>query len=188
MTTFTQLSADVQAWCARTDIATKIPTFCTLFENRINRNLRLRQMETAFSGTIASNAIALPTGWLQFKRLWADGYEDSILQPQTLEEVLRETQGVPTLYAVDGTNVRFNGTGDITGVYYKAIPSLYADEYNWLSVLAYDAYLFGVLAEVYTYQKDDAAMQSAYARSSSILDGLDGADKRLTGPLRARAR
>lgn len=187
MTTYTQLAADVQSWSARSDVADKIPTMVALFENRINRQMRVRQMETAFTGTIASNVLALPTGWLEFKRLWDDRYPDSPLKPQTLDTVYQSTEGPPTLYATDGTNVRFNGTGSITGVYYKAIPSLFADGYNWLSVLAYDAYLFGVLAEVATWLKDDAGIQTYYARSAAILKDVEGADKRLTGPLVARA-
>lgn len=187
MTTYATLAADVVSWSARSDIATKIPTMCALFEARVNRELRVRQMETSFTGTIASNLIALPTGWLEFKRLWIDGYEDNQLKPSTLESVAMSVDGVPNLYATDGTNVRFNGTGDVTGVYYKAIPSLYADGYNWLSTLAYDAYLFGVLAEVAGYQRDDAEFQKHYARSDSILKAVAGADRRLTGPLVARA-
>ena len=187
MTTYATLAADVQSWSARTDIADKIPTMCALFEARVNRSMRVRQMEAAFTGTTVDNLLPLPTGWLQFKRLWVDGYEEKTLLPQPLEFVTRKTEGIPNLYSVDGTNVRFNGDGSITGVYYKAIPSLYADGYNWLSVAAYDAYLFGVLAEVAEYMKDDAGFQKNFARSTAVLDSLAGSDKRLSGPLVARA-
>jgi len=187
MTTWTQLSNDVQSWCARTDIATQLPTMCAIFEGRINRNIRVRQMEAAFSGTIATNVIALPADFLEFKRVWHDSYPDCPLKPQTLESVVQSVEGVPTLYALDGTNVRFNGTGSVTGVYYQKIPSLYVNATNWLSVTAYEAYLFGVLAEVATYQKDEAAHQVHYLRASAVLDSLSGADRRLNGPLVARA-
>ena len=99
---------------------------------------------------------------------------------------MMNTQGVPTLYALDGSNVRFNGSGSITGTYYQKIPSLYADGWNWLSVAAYDAYLFGVLAEVEGYLKDDAEMQKHYARANAVLESFKSADKRLSGPLVAR--
>jgi hypothetical protein len=187
VTTYAQLAADVQSWSARTDIASQIPTMCALFEARVNRSLRVRQMETAFAGTIVDSVIALPTGWLQFKRLWMDGYEERTLQPTTVERIRFNDEGIPKNYAVDGTNVRFDGSGDVSGVYYKTIPSLYADGYNWLSVLAYDAYLFGVLAEVAEYMKDDAGFQKNFARSTAVLDSIAGADKRLSGPLVARA-
>ena len=186
MTTYTILIADVATWAARSDLSVPIPTMVALFEARCNRALRVRQMETSFTGTIASNVIALPTGWLEFKRLWPDSYPKCTLLPQTMEVVREETDGVPTFYATDGTNVRFNGTGDITGVYYKAIPSLQTNETNWLCTAAYDAYLFGVLAEAADYRKDDAEMTKYFARSGAILDDIQAADRRLTGPLVSR--
>jgi hypothetical protein len=188
MTTYTQLKADFMAWSARTDIEAKIPTMCALFEARVNRGLRVRQMEASFTGTPVANVLPLPAGWLQWKRLWPDAYADCPLQPQTLDIVYERTQGVPTHYAVDGTNVRFNGVGAVSGVYYQGVPSLVTNETNWLSVLAYDAYLFGVLAEVSTYIMDDAELAKHYARSQAVLDDVASADKRHFGPLRSVAR
>ena len=158
----------------------------TMFEARVNRKMRVRQMETAFSGTIASNVIAQPTGFLAFKRLNVTGRTEWTLKPQTLEVVRAETEGIPDLYALDGTNVVFNGTGSVEGIYYKAIPTLVTAA-NWLSTAHYDAYLWGVLAEVYAYLRDDTELQKALSRSQSILDSIEGADERLTGPLVARA-
>lgn len=187
MTTYATLVADIESWSARSDITAKIPTMVALFESRVNRTLRVRQMEASFTGTIANNVIPLPSGWLEFKRLWVVGYESHTLYPQSLERVVIDTEGVPNYYATDGSNVRFNGTGDIAGVYYTAIPSLYTQGTNWLSVLAYDAYLFGVLAEVATYQRDMEALQAHYARASAALESVSGSDTRLRGPLVARA-
>lgn len=186
MTTYTQLVSDVAAWTVRTDLADKIPGFTKLFESRVNRLLRVRKMEASFTGTIASNTINLPSDFLEFKRLWVDGYEHRQLHPQTLEVVMMETEGVPTLYALDGSKVRFNGTGSITGVYYQSIPSLQTNEYNWLSVAGYECYLFGVLAEAENYLKNDIEMQKHWERSKAAMDQLMGADNRLHGPLVAR--
>lgn len=187
MTTYAILAADVASWSARGDLASVLPRMCSLFENRVNRKLRVRQMEAAFSGAITDNVIAQPANFLEFKRLSPSGFPHQIIQPQTLDYVRRETEGIPYAYALDGTDVRFNGTGDVEGTYYRSIPSIVTDGYNWLSVLAYDAYLWGVLAEVYGYQRDNEEQQKALARSQSILDSVEGADKRLNGPLVARA-
>lgn len=188
MTTYTQLKADVVSWSARTDIEAKMPTMCALFEARVNRGLRVRQMEATFTGTPVANVLALPAGWLQWKRLWADAYPECPLQPQTLDVVYERTQGIPSHYATDGANVRFNGASAVAGVYYQGVPALATNETNWLSVLAYDAYLFGVLAEVSSYLMDEAELAKHYARSQAILDDVAAADKRLFGPLRAVAR
>jgi hypothetical protein len=188
MTTYTQLLADLQDWSVRTDIAAKVPTMVGLFETRVNRTLRTRQMEASFAGTIANNVVALPAGWLEFKRIWPDAEPKSTIHPQTLELVRERIEGVPTLYATDGTNVRFNGAGAVTGVYFQAIPGLVANGTNWLCTVAYDAYLFGVLAEIADYMKDDAAMAKYFARSNAVLDDIAGVNMRLYGPLRAVKR
>jgi hypothetical protein len=186
MTTYTQLLADVQDWSARTDVAVKVPTMVGLFETRVNRLLRTRQMEASFAGTIANNVVPLPAGWLEFKRIWPSSNDKFTLHPQVLEAVILRTEGSPTHYATDGANVRFNGNGDVAGVYFQAIPGLVANETNWLSTAAYDAYLFGVLAEIADYMKDDAAMAKYFARSNAVLDDVAGANVRLYGPLVSR--
>lgn len=186
MTTYATLVSDVASWSGKTNLTDVIPRMVALFENRVNRELRVRDMEASFSGTIASNVIAQPSNFLQIKRVWADNYPECHLKPQTLDEVRKKTQGVPNLYALDGSSIRFNGTGDVTGVYYRSIPSLQTDGYNWLSTNHYDAYLFGVMAEVCMWMKDPEGLQIYRARSNGVLDEIMGADKRLSGPLVAR--
>ena len=186
MTTYATLLSDVASWSGKTNLTDVLPRMVALFENRVNRDVRVRAMEAAFSGTIADSVIAQPANFLEFKRLWPDAYPKNYLYPQTIDEVRRNTEGVPTIYAIDGTDVRFNGTGDISGVYYRSIPSLQTDGFNWLSTGHYDAYLFGVMAEVCTWLKDYEGVQIHYARSKGILDDMMGADKRLYGPLVAR--
>jgi hypothetical protein len=183
--TYAQLVTDVASWSGKTNL-TDIPRMVKLFENRVNRDVRVRAMEADYSGVIVDNESALPADFLQFKRLWPVGYPKNYLYPQTLDEVRCKIEGVPTLYALDGENVRINGTGDIAGVYFKKIPSLQTDGYNWLSTDHYDAYLFGVMAEVCNWMKDYEGYQINFARSKGILDDMMGADMRLSGPLVAR--
>lgn len=193
MTTYAQLLTDVPAWISRTDVATYIPTFVSLFEARVNRRLRVRQMETAFAGTIdADNQIALPADWAAFKTLWADGSEHSPFHSQTLEYVVARnyTSGAPMAYAIDGANVRFDGSGDVVGVYYKNVPGLVANGTNWLCTAAYDAYLFGVLSEAHLYMMDEQRAAALYARADDALNNVTSSDQRdrFSGPLVARVR
>lgn len=190
MTTYTTLVADVAKWSARTDLDALMPTFCRLFEARVGRELRVRQMEASFAGTITANVVALPADWLQFKRLWPTAYPDCDIRAQTLEVVRERVEGVPFYFAIDGGNVRFNGAGGVAGTYYQAIPALATavSGTNWLLTLAYDAYLFGVLAEVADYMMDDAALAKHQAKSAAIIDNIRAADTRLNGPLQAVKR
>lgn len=193
MTTWTQLQADVISWTNRTDVSDKIASFVGVFEARCRRNLRVRAMETAFSGTInASNKIAIPAGFLAFKALWPTATPQVPITVQFLDYLIarNRTTGVPTSYTLDGTNVLFDGVGAITGVYYTDIPGIVANASNWLSVSAYDAYLYGTLSEVWDYLQDDVQAQKYLQRSAVVLESLIGADARdkHSGPLVARKR
>jgi hypothetical protein len=193
MTTYAQLLTDVPAWINRTDLAAYVPTFVGLFEARVNRRLRVRQMEAAFTGTIdASNQITLPSDWAAFKTLWADGYEHSPFKPQSLEFVVAQnrTSGAPTVYAIDGSNVRFDGAGDVVGVYFQKVPGLVANGSNWLCTAVYDAYLFGVLSEAHVFMLDEQRAAAFYARADDVLTNITDTDKRdrFSGPLVSRVR
>lgn len=193
MTTWTQLQADVVSWTNRTDISDKIASFVGVFEARCRRNLRVRAMETAFAGTIAANnKIALPAGFLAFKALWPTASQQVPITAQFLDYVLaRDKQtGTPTSYALDGANVLFDGSGDVSGVYYTDIPGIVANASNWLSVASYDGYLYGTLSEVWDYLQEYEQAQKYLQRSAVVLESLIGADARdkHSGPLVARKR
>lgn len=192
MTTYAQLQSDFPLWLKRSDINDQLPGFVALFESRLSRRLRVRKMETAFSGTIDSaNKIALPSNWLAFKALWKTGAQRSTFKPQTLETVVSREKfsGTPAMYAIDGGSVCFDGSGDVSGVYYAAIPGLVANGANWLSVAAYDAYLFGVLSEAHLYSLSPQEAAVAGARSEAVLAEIDLTDKRdrFSGLITARA-
>jgi hypothetical protein len=191
MTTWAQLQADFPGWAKKDDQGTLLAGFVALFESKVGRKLRTRRQETAFTGTIASDVIALPADFLAFKTLWPDGSESVALKAQSLETVASiPTGGRPTLYAVGASTVRFNGSGDVSGIYYAAVPGLVATGTNWLSVQAYDAYLFGVLAESAAFQLDNDRMALYMMRSDAALAEVNATDQRdrFSGPLVSRAR
>lgn len=193
MTTWTQLQADVIALSNRTDIADKIGRFAAVFEDRLRRNLRVSAMEEAFSGTIdADNEIAKPADFLAFRAVWPVSFKSTQLTPQSLESVVARdrTSGPPTMYALKSDAILFDGSGDVAGVYYKDIPGIEANGSNWLSVYAYDAYLFGTLSEAWDYVGDDAQAQKYLQRSAVVIDSIGAADQRDRhhGPLVARKR
>lgn len=193
MTTWTQLQADVPAWVNRSDMASEMSRFTRLFEAKAGRQLRTRRQEASFSGTISgANKLALPSDWAGFKTLWLSGQEQSPFVAQSLESVVAKnrTSGAPTMYAIDGSSVRFDGSGDVVGVYYQTLPSIETAGSNWLSVAAYDAYLCGVVAEAWLYLLDENRASLMAAKSQNALDSLMSADQRdkFNGPLVARKR
>lgn len=185
---YTQLSAQVAQWMNRDDLTARIPDFIALTEERLNRHLRVRQMETTLAATaITNNTITPAANVLDVKALWVPNYERNPLTAQSLESVVAAGgDGIPTMYAWDGASLRFDGAGDVQGVLYVRIPALATAATNWLSDTAPSLYLFGALTEAALYVGDDPSLWQA--RFDQALSELQGNDQRRAGPLVARAR
>jgi hypothetical protein len=186
--TYSELLTNVAKWMNRDDLTAIIPDFVLLTEERINRALRVRQMEVTLAATpIVSNQIALASDIVDAKLLWV--LAGCPLKAQSLESVTANgATGTPSLYALSGGNLVFDGAGTVQGVLYQRIPALATSLSNWLSVAAPSLYLFGAMAEAKLYVGDEAGAQSWDARFQGALDELAGNDNRLQGPLVARAR
>lgn len=187
---YTQLLAAIADVIHRTDLSSAIPTFVMVTEAKLNRHLRVRQMENVLSATpITSGVITLASDIADVKTLWLPGYEGTPLKRQSLEAVVAsETQGVATLYARRGaSDLYFNGTGDVQGVLYQKIPALSGTNLtNWLLDEHPDVYLYGGLVEAAIYTKDDPSTYEA--KYLSALNEVASIENRYTGPLMARAR
>lgn len=191
--TYASLQASLAQWLNRSDLTAIIPDFIRLAEERLNRDLRVRQMEVPLSQTpIVSNVIAVPLATVGVKTLWVVGSESEPLKPQTYEYVIAQATGsTATHYAWQGDTFCFNGSGTVTGVLYQQIPSLSATQTsNWLLSQAPSAYLYGAMREAYDYLRDDVERDRWAARLQSVVDSLQGVEKRdlYSGPLVARAR
>lgn len=188
--TYTEISERVADWLNRSDLATRIPDFIALTEERLNRALRVRQMESSLAATaITDNLITPAADVVDVKALWVPNYERTPLKPQGLESVVAGgPQGTPTMYAWDGTDLRFDGAGDVQGVLYVRIPALETADTNWVSEGPWSLYLFGALMEAALFVKDEATAASWDGRFQAVLSEVQGNDQRRSGPLVARAR
>lgn len=185
--TYTEIQAQIAAWSNRNDLTAVIPDFIALTEERVNRHLRVRQMEVAMQLTsIVNNLITPPAGTIDVKTLWLDGYEGTPLHIQSFESALSwQTDALTTLFAWKGSDLYFNGGGEVRGVLYERIPALATNDTNWLSEAAPSVYLFGGLMEMASYTGGDPSLWQA--RFDATLNELSGNDRRYNGPLVARA-
>lgn len=190
--TYTELLTNITLYSKRTDLAAMLPTFIELAETRLNSFLRVREMEGSVGGTISPvNELALPADFGSMKAICAVGYERSRLQPQTLETVIGtgRISGAPMLYAFTSSTLRFDGTGDVLGVYFKRLPALATNGSNWLSTAHHDTYLFTALSELHAYVQD--ATQTAFydAKAREVMDAIQKNDMRdrFSGQLTAKA-
>jgi hypothetical protein len=170
------------------------PDLVSLAEDRINRTLRVRQMETALAETIigASNEIAVPEGTVGVKTLWVPNYESTPLSAQPYERVVQlGIEGVPTSWAWQGDNFYFDGVGSVRGVLYQRVPALSdTATSNWLLTTYPSAYLFGALCEGWLYVGNEAEAKLWQDRQLAVLSEIQGNAMRdtLSGPLQVRAR
>lgn len=162
--TYATLQSAVGQWLHRSDLSGVIPDFITLAEANINRKLRIREMETstATTSTGGTRAVALPTNWLEGKRVYLSTNPITVLSyipPQDYwSRYMSTTSGIPVCYTIEGENILLGPIPDAGYV----VNFLYYQKQGALSATAHtvftnnpDIYLFGALTEAQPYVKDD---------------------------------
>lgn len=177
---YTQLQATVADWLHRTDLDDVIPAFIKLAESRINRDLRVAEMEAVATGSHLSGDIALPDDYRQVKSLLVDGRPMAYMS-QLQGEVYAGQQ--PYGYTQIGNVFKLYPSGGerYTLHYYASIPSLSdIDQSNWLLTKYPDVYLYATLLESAPYIKDDARVQTwaaAYQNAIGTVMAQDTVQK-----------
>ena len=181
LSTYSDLHTAVANWSHRSDLTSILPDLILVAENRIWRDVRCREMETALSATIASGVIALPTGYLDLKFAYVDGSPTQSLTRSSASQVYqsypnRVSDGKPKMIAREGTNLIFgpypDSTYTIKGIYYQQLTSIQTSA-NALFVKYPDLYLFATLAEVATYTRDQNAVSEWNQKFQLINDQIN---------------
>jgi hypothetical protein len=165
LTNYTDLKASVATWLHRSDLTSEIVDFVTLGEKRLNRKLRLLQMENSDTVTLsaAADSIAFPTGFLEHidLRYDSDDWQPTQHSIKDMHKFTDTATGRPNYYAVTSL-YQFNRPADeeysMTATYYKAW-DLATDSTNWLMTNAPDAYLYATLLEAGAFIKDASRIQ-----------------------------
>jgi hypothetical protein len=204
ITSYAQLKSSIADYLNRDDLTAVIPTFISLAEAQMDREVRHYRMIERVSGQIDSRYSQIPNGWVEtvrFNIATGEGAETR-LELTSLDDMsqLRENgddiAGKPTHYALVGETFELFPTPDqeyeIQLVYYERIPKLSdTNTSNWLLEIAPDAYLHGALMQSAPYLKDDARMQvwaSMYSMALSEVN-LDNERARFSGSgVRVRIR
>jgi hypothetical protein len=181
--TYSNIKTAVGTWLARDDLTSYVADLMTAAEYRIYRELRVRQMETAYSGTISSGVIALPSGFKGWKTLRIASSPAQILQATDLDSLMRQyptrsSDGKPAVYAINGSNVEFGPYPDdgysVAGTYWKQLTALSAsNESNWLVTDAPELLLWASLSEAAPFLKDDARIavwEGKYQAARAMLE------------------
>ena len=185
--TYSDLQTSIANYLARSDLTSIIPDFITLAENRLRRELRIRQMlKSVTTATVASDAtVELPSDFLEVRDFVVQTNPLTPLSyssPSSLSNDPRASQvGVPKSYTILANDFLLSPVPD--GVYtarllYYAAPAYLsgANTSNVFLNVAPDGLLYGALVEAEPYLMNDARINtwgSMYDRAISSLTKSD---------------
>jgi hypothetical protein len=188
--TYSELQTAIGKWLVRKDLAAPIPDFITFGEAKLNRELRVGDMETLAEALTVSGQIdlGLPSDFLEMKSLYlltGSGGRRKLNPFRTDDETdwptLETTTGEPSRYSVVGSVLRFDPVPDAAYSlrlnYYAKIPALSTGSpTNWLLTKAPDLYLYACLiaGQVFTGADQRASTWADLYRDAR--DALEQAD------------
>lgn len=165
ISSYATLKTAMADWLARDDLTSYLAYLIEAGEERIYREMKVRQMETAFSSSISSGVVALPSGFRGWKSLRVDGSPSTPLQPVDLDTLyrmhpLRSADAEPLRFAINGSNVEFGPYPDsaytIKGTYWKKLDALSdSNTSNWLITDAPYLLLWAALSEAAVFIQND---------------------------------
>lgn len=170
LSTYTELQTSIVRYAMRTgdsEFTAQVPDFVALCEARVNRLLRVREMEAVATLTLAADGTAaLPSDYLVFRDVTATGYDPvRSLQAVTPDYATNEhpySNGRSDHFSIAGSTLRTHppATGDVRLRYYQALPALASNATNWLLAKSPGVYLYGSLLESAPYMMDDQRIQT----------------------------
>ncbi|TEA78642.1 phage adaptor protein [Allopusillimonas ginsengisoli] len=181
ISTYSDLQASVGRWLHRADLASVVADLITFAEARLNRNLRVRQMEQSSSETIVSSEIALPDDWIEF--VGAPMLGDTPLDFVTRDQYKARRGCYGNYYTIMGSTLligaQIHDSAQLSFDYYAKIPAL-SDfvESNWLLADGPDIYLYGALLEAEPYLKNDARIETWRGLLQVALTDIQAASDR----------
>ena len=185
--TYSDLQTSIANYLARSDLTSQIPDFITFAENRLRRELRIRQMlKSVTTATVSGDStVELPIDFLQvrdFVVMTNPITPMSYSSPSALSNDPRTSEvGVPKSYTILASEFQVSPAPD--GVYtlkmlYFAAPEYLSDSNttNVFLTKAPDALLYASLIEAEPYLMNDARINTwgtMYDRALSSLTKSD---------------
>lgn len=185
--TYTDLKTSIANYLARSDLTTQIPDFITFAENRLRRELRIRQMlKSVTTSTVSGDStVELPSDFLEIRDFVVMTNPITPLSyssPSTLSNDPRASEvGVPKSYTILASEFLLSPPPDAIytlRMLYFAAPA-YLSSTNASNVFlttAPDALLYASLIEAEPYLMNDARINTwgtMYDRAISSLAKSD---------------
>ena len=171
LSTYSDLQTSIANYLARSDLTSQIPDFITFAENRLRRELRIRQMlKSVTTATVANDStVELPSDFLQvrdFVVVTNPLTPLSYSSPSSLSNDPRASEvGVPKSYTILANDFQMSPVPDAVytvKLLYFAAPA-YLSSSNTSNVFlttAPDALLYASLIEAEPYLMNDARINT----------------------------
>ena len=174
-----ELKTAVPNWLANSTVTPVIGDVVRLAVAVIDRDVRVRAMEKAVTGTLVDGVAALPADYLESRNLVINGEVYDYITPERYQ--LEQSRGGVfkhftavglSLYVVGG------GSGAYTLTYVASFPALTADtDTNWLLTNAPDVHLYACLKQAAVFVKDAAAAQGYEALYQDAKNKVNSSDR-----------
>lgn len=190
---YTDFGTSLASWLLDRNTATitdvgvsMVADLVTVGEARMNREVRVREMETSFSDSISAGIMSLPASYLALKTAYVDTSPQVSLERRPAEWIRlnypqTSTSGIPNFIARYGTSFIFGPYPDsaytVNGIYYKQPPGISASGLNDLFTTNPDLYLFACLSNGAIVIGDDKRVAVWEAQYQRILADVNGAEK-----------
>jgi hypothetical protein len=187
-TSYTNLKAEIADYLGRSDLTSKIPTFVTLAELRLSRDLRTRKMlESATSTMTAGDGkVLLPTDFLEMRNIYTQGNPRmpvTYLSPSAfMRDARADESGLPVFYTVLGAEFEFAPKPDtayVLEILYFAKPAVMSDSVSSNAFLANypDALLYASLLEAEPYLINDARTATWADLYNRAIQNINNSDQ-----------
>lgn len=184
---YATLQTAISDHLARSDLSTFLPNFTQTAEDVIYKRLRIRAMETALSGTVASGVLDVPDDYVELKYAYVSAAPVTWLQWVTPEQLyneypVRSGSHTPRLISREVDSFIFGpypSDVDIAGVYYKRLPALSgSNTTNWFTTNAPSVLLYGSLCAAEPFIKNDARLPMWQVMFEQCLKTIEDEEQR----------
>ena len=194
ITTYAELKSAIADFLNRDDLTSTIPTFISLGEAQIARDVRHWKQEKRVTTSVDERYENLPNDWIEVKFIsLSTGAMLETVAPSNMADMRArsDTPGVPKYVRMTADQLEFYPTPsaatDISMLYYARTPALSdASPTNWLLSDAPDVLLYASLIHSAPYLAEDARVQiwgSLYQSGVEKLN-IENQRGRVTGPMR----
>ena len=198
ITDYTSLKLAIAEWAHRDDLSGVIDTCIDLAEAAMNRVLRVSAMENRATTTCNSEYTALPSDFLEIRNIQVNVNPVvplSYKAPYLMDLINQGEVGQPAYYTIVGNEIQVYPVPDSSYTleisYYQKITALSdSNTTNFVLTSSPDAYLHGVLSQVYVYTKARDAMLLHSEMFTATLNMMNARDRtaRYSGsPIQVRA-